>query len=173
MDRIARLRELEEIASGRDQDTSVMKWEAARLYWEEVDSGRSKADLARQIDKSAMHVTYMCRCWENFVVKPGIEWLGEPDYASLGSFYMAYNSDDVRGPQDGSASRRQSPAGKKGTGREDKEQEFSGHTLVVDIYTAASILAGNPGYWSALTGEDWTRIRETRKMLDKIGDGPD
>lgn len=168
MDRIARIIELEKASIRRDTTSSTEKWEAAHLIWLELnqDNPPSKAALGEKIGRTPQHVLYMSRCWDNFVAKPGIEWLGEPDYASLGSFYEVYNSDDVRGK--GTNSRKARPEPRETTGKADHSQDFSGHTLVTDAHTALSILSNNPGYWAALSSEDWDMIQAIPDMISRI-----
>lgn len=65
------------------------RWEAARLIVEELDSGKSQAQLAREIGKSQPHVHRMAKCWNLYLkVLP----------SERPSLNEVYNSPEVRGP---------------------------------------------------------------------------
>lgn len=107
MDRIARLIELENISGAAH---NAIRWEAAHLYWQEVQSGRTKADLAREIGKTQMHVMYMYRCWD-YIRQVGVPRDGDAfRYAAIKDFNEVYHSDEVRKPAD----RKQRKPGRDG-----------------------------------------------------------
>lgn len=94
MDRVERIIELERQAEKPVVINSRVRWELARLYWEEIEAGKSKAELAREIGKSTMHVLFMYRCWDITVAQTKMEY---NDYGGLPPFNSIYNSPEVRG----------------------------------------------------------------------------
>ena len=98
MNTVERIRELEPKAEKTSALGSKLHWEVAELYWIAIEKdGITKASLARQVGKTAMHVLYMYG-GDRIVAKPGLVWDG--DYGNLPSFYQTYNSDDVRSPEE-------------------------------------------------------------------------
>jgi hypothetical protein len=65
------------------------RWEAARLISEELASGTSQRQLAREIGKDEKHVRLMRKCWESCGLKSA------PEDRPL--FNTVYNSTEVRG----------------------------------------------------------------------------
>lgn len=68
-----------------EREADDAQWEAARLISEELDSGKSQRQLAREIGKSQTHVRYMVKCWS----------LRE-NYSFHSSFSELYNSPEIR-----------------------------------------------------------------------------
>jgi hypothetical protein len=147
---------------------SEYNWRASRLIWEEVQAGTKQVDLAQQIGKSQSHVTRLKKCWQIFVINPGVEF---SCYADLGSFYEAYNSPEVHGESQRRNERNrgdygQGPGGKNSRSSED--DDFSGHGLVARAYTAISILSNNPGFWDVLGEEDWIMLKAVPGLVSSI-----
>lgn len=155
-DRIDRIIELERLA----EVSSAARWEAAHLYYQEIESGTTKAEIAERIGKSAMHVIFMYRCWKFTVEDTGMVGV---EYDALPPFSEVYNSDEVRAPADRERRkpRRQSavePA------KEDDEEGNSGHALVVRAYNALAQLRDNPAYLPLLSGEDVNAIHRIHAL---------
>jgi hypothetical protein len=147
---------------------SEYNWRASRLIWEEVQAGTKQVDLAQQIGKSQSHVTRLKKCWQIFVIDPGVEF---SCYADLGSFYEAYNSPEVHGESQRRNERNrgdygQGPGGKNSRSSED--EDFSADGLIKRSYTALSILANNPAFWPLLTKEGHNMLQGCYDWLDKI-----
>lgn len=68
-----------------EREADDAQWEAARLITEELDSGKSQRQLAREIGKSQTHVRYMAKCW-----------LLRENYSFHSSFSELYNSPEIR-----------------------------------------------------------------------------
>lgn len=154
--RIERIRELEQQAEKPAATDSALRWEAAKLYWEEVtESKRSKADIARDIGKSAMHVLYMFRCWDVVVVKHGMP---HDDYTSLPPFNQTYNSSEVREPgQDDVSDTGGNKPSRKRHGEE--SADYTTHGLVETAANAVNTLAQNKAHWPLLSEDDLTVLR--------------
>lgn len=176
MNTVERIRELEPKAEKTSALGSKLHWEVAELYWIAIEKdGITKASLARQVGKTAMHVLYMYRCWDRIVAKPGLVWDG--DYGNLPSFYQTYNSDDVRSPDDedenghggGEGSRRSASS------RNEQQADYTGHGLVTDIANGVHALSRNPAYIPLLTEDDIHVLREAyaalRALLADIAPG--
>lgn len=176
MNRIERIIELEKRAERPAALDSKCKWEAARLYWEEIEAGQSKAYLAEQTGKSAMHILFMYRCWDVCIVRPAIKF---GSYEELPSFYQTYNSEEVRRPQDRERredrsaptdSRTPRGEGKRDhTPREDDGPDYTGHGLIATIVKSVAILRSNRAYWQVLSEADVTQLEgsivEVEEML--------
>jgi hypothetical protein len=68
-------------------ETDEHQWIAARLISEELETGKAKAQLGREIHKTEAHVRYMARC-HKAKLKFG---------SDLPPFNTVYNSPEVRG----------------------------------------------------------------------------
>jgi hypothetical protein len=86
--RIARIIELESQASKPESAASAVRWETARLYWEEYRAGTPQKDIAEKVGKSRPHVCYMVKCWEI---------CGRKITGDLPDFQTIYRSPEVRG----------------------------------------------------------------------------
>jgi hypothetical protein len=156
MDRIRRIIELENLSSSRNLATSGEKWEASRLIWEEVTAGKTKTELGREINKTAMHVLFMYRCWDIVVVQSGLSY---GDYGSLPSFYAIYNSPEVRGnPPDSSS---------QGRSRGNREPEDV-HSRVSRLGYLASAIAADI---SSLDERERRSIRHSIRSLERALSG--
>jgi len=67
MSNIERIIELEKFIDGDAEQLESARWEAARLIAEELESGKSKAQVAREISKSEGHVRHMAKVWESYL----------------------------------------------------------------------------------------------------------
>lgn len=145
MNRIARLRELEHLADKPVKQASAERWEAAHIYWIEVEAGRSKRNLALEIGKSAQHVVFMFRCWDIVVARSGIEGV---DYASLPSFGQVYNSDEVRGRDSGEQTERAS--GSQGSRRREPRYREPDNlqSQAMRMARLADLMNGSPKPWT-------------------------
>ena len=77
---------LEADATKLGQEADGHRWEAARLIFEEISSGKSQRQLAREIGKSYEHVRIMAKTWNIFgKCQPRL------------AFNVAYHSPGVRG----------------------------------------------------------------------------
>jgi hypothetical protein len=110
--RIARIIELEGNATKPERIASEVRWETARLYWEEYQSGTSQAAIAEKVGKSRPHVTYMVKCWDI----TGRHMAD--DLASFPDFQTIYRSPEVRGQ---SADISDSPS--RDSGRERRQRK--------------------------------------------------
>jgi len=70
-DRTRRIRELEAEADQTEGRTDELRWNAARLYAEELEAGTSSRDLAEAVGKSHTHVLRMRAIWREH--GPGYE----------------------------------------------------------------------------------------------------
>jgi hypothetical protein len=73
------------------QRTEADQWEAARLIFEELESGKTQRELAGEIGKSLAHVSYMAATWRRSV------HLGEQDRPA---FNEAYHDRQPENPRD-------------------------------------------------------------------------
>jgi hypothetical protein len=150
---------------------SEYNWRASKLIWEEVESGTKQKDLAEQIGKSPAHITRLKKCWQVFVIGPGVEF---GSFRDLGSFYEAYNSPEVHGESQRNNERNRGSNG-QGRGGQNKrtreDEDFSGHGLVSRAYTALSILSGNPAFWPVLAEEDWVMLQAMPDLLRQVDQG--
>ena len=77
----------EQEASRLQAEADEHQWIAARLISEELETGKSKAQLGREIHKTEAHVRYMARC-HKAKLKFG---------SDAPPFNTVYNSPEVRG----------------------------------------------------------------------------
>jgi hypothetical protein len=92
VDRIARIIKLEGAVAKPERIASAVRWETAKLYWEEVQAGTQQKDIAARVGKGKPHVHYMVRCWI-YVIESGLE---TQDLSSLPDFQGLYRSDVIR-----------------------------------------------------------------------------
>jgi len=155
-DRVAEIKRHLAAAEGPDRDASIHMWEAARLIWEEIDSGKSRRALGQEIGKSHTHVRYMFNCWDIVGRKIG----GKPE--DLPQFSEVYHSTEVRGePSEGSGDGQ-------GNKRRREPPDHTAHGLVMSASESIDGLARNPPYWVLLTEEDWTVLRELPAVIDAL-----
>jgi len=150
-DRIEEIKFHLSAAEGPDRQAGIHMWEAARLIWEEVDSGTSRRELAREIGKSHTHVRYMYNCWD---------LVGRKTDGDLPNFNEVYHSSEVRGENEDTE-----PSERK-RGRE--PEDHSAHGLVMTITGALGELTGNPAFWPLMTDEDWALISEVPAVIDAL-----
>jgi hypothetical protein len=149
---------------------SEHNWAAAKLIWEEVQAGTRQKDLAERIGKSQAHISRLKKCWQVFVVIPGVEY---PSLRALGSFYEAYNSPEVHGESSRSNERnRRSDRGQGQGGRNKRSSEpdndFSADGLARKMYEAASILSRNPAFWPLLTVDGQACVEAVPDLVSAI-----
>lgn len=101
-ERIARIIELEGTAIRPERIASATRWETAHLYWDEHDSGTSQSAIAKRVEKSQPHISYMTKAWETIAL------IFSGDYESLPEFAEVYRSSDVRGQSAGGERRKES-----------------------------------------------------------------
>ena len=69
-DRVQQIIKLEAEADQAEATASEIRWEAARLIWEELQSGKPQRQLAREIGKSQGHVSKCSAMWERYADSP-------------------------------------------------------------------------------------------------------
>jgi hypothetical protein len=151
MDRIAEIKRHLSIAEGDERTVSAHRWEAARLIWEEIEEGKSRRELAREIGKSHTHVRYMYNCWDlvgrKLVVSGGSD--------ALPNFQAVYMSDEIRFPEDDEHKAQE----RHQRQREREQEDHTAHGLVMRAANAVDSLARNSAYWPLLTDDDWDVLR--------------
>lgn len=158
MDTVQRIKELEPKAEKTTAIGSKLHWEVAQLYWTAIEKeGITKASLARQVGKSAMHVLYMYRCWDRIVVKTGLVY--DEDYGNLPSFYPTYNSAEVRGDSDQNEDVSDTGGSKRKHGHGEEPADYTTHGLVEAAAKAVNTLAQNKAHWPLLSEDDLTVLR--------------
>jgi len=152
VDRIAEIKHHLAEADGDEATVSVHRWAAARLIYEEVQSGTSRRALAEQVGKSHTHIRYMYNCWD--IVGRKLQVSGSEK--SLPNFQAIYASDEIRGMEDGE---EQKGSGDRRRKRPDDENSYTTHGLVVQAATAIDALARNKTHHSLLTEDDLKLLR--------------
>jgi len=145
MDRIARIIELEGEAAKSEKIASAVRWETAKLYWEEAQSGTAKTDIAEKVGKSRPHVSYMVKCWEICGRKLMGSLADFPDFQSI------YHSEQVRGPSAGTD---------YGSGEREPDDV---HTRVRKLAALASAITPDAG---SLTAQERGRLRHAIRTLE-------
>ena len=56
----------EALADRGQEAVDKHRWEAARLIWEELATGKTQETLAEEIGKSQSHVSKMARAWQKY-----------------------------------------------------------------------------------------------------------
>lgn len=161
MERIEEIRKHEAIADRQEHLTSMHRWMAAELIWEEVTSGTSRRELATEIGKSHTHVRYMFNCWD-MVGRKMID--GVKSHTDLPNFNTVYNSAEVRGehdPDGGEEGEREGSHRRKGQ----EPDDYSAHGLVMAASNSVDALARNRAYWPLLTDDDIAVLRELMPVI--------
>lgn len=86
LSRVDQIIYIEAQADKLEEDVNSLRWQAAELIWQELDSGKSQRQLASEIGKSATHVNHMAKTWRVCLGKH-----------PLPPFNEAYHSPEVRG----------------------------------------------------------------------------
>jgi hypothetical protein len=139
--------------------------------WEEVEAGRAKKELAREISKHPNHVRWMVRCWELV----GKDIPGYPNGA-LPPFNDVYKSTEVRGDsgqdpdrEDGRtrAARAARPARdfSQGTPSGDQKEDKSWAAVIIE---ATDMLERVPGFWDMLSTEELNGLRRAYIGIGKV-----
>jgi len=153
-ERIAAIKQHLEAAEVPNKLASFHMWSAAMLMWEEVDNGKSRSALGREIGKSHTHVRYMYNCWDVVGRKLG----GKIE--DLPPFNEVYHSTEVRGdpesaPESTERQRREAP-------------DHTAHGQVMAAANALNALATNPAYWPLLDDGDWMILSELPAVIESI-----
>lgn len=73
LDRVARIKFCETEAQKLYENAEALQWEAAELIATELAEGKTQRELAKEIGKSQMHVSYMSRIWKIKLENPGVQ----------------------------------------------------------------------------------------------------
>lgn len=152
VDRIARIIELEGTAAKPEKVASEVRWETARLYWEEARSGTSQTDIAAAVGKSRPHVSYMIKCWEVCGRLFTGKLAGFPDFQSI------YRSAEVRGQSAEPTSER------GGDGSRRQRQPDDIHAKVAKFGYLAGDIAGSI---AATSGQERNALRHALRTLER------
>jgi hypothetical protein len=165
MNWIQEVREHLEAAKAHDITASEHNWTAARILWEKFDNDKTlvQAQVARELGCSPMHITFMRRCWQVFVVDHDVQISSVRD---LGSFYMAYNSDEVRKPEDSYHGGEGERGSRRKPGRPEPDiRDYSADGRAELAHRAVSSLVDNPDSKKLLTEDGIAHLRETYDAL--------
>jgi hypothetical protein len=169
MDRIEEIIQLEKMADRDDGTLSQQRWRAAKLIWEEIQEGATKASLAERIGKSRQHVLYMWRSWD--LVGRNL------DYGDLPPFNGIYSSSEVRGePQpvaaeEATAPRRRRAAVAEPTESEEPIDPRRTVSLWIDqIEDALNQLTTYRIAWEFATSEDLSKLGGIGERVRTLGE---
>jgi len=155
--RVAEIKSHLEAAEVPNREASTHMWIAARLIWEEVESGKSRRALGDEIGKSHTHVRYMYNCWSVVgLAHPGTK----PE--DLPPFNEVYHSTEVRGDPESA------PEGEAGQRKRPEPPDHTAHGHVMAAAEAIDALLRNPAYWPLLTNDDWVILRELPAVIDGL-----
>ena len=166
MDRLVRIRELLGSTARTARTDSDALWEAARLIWEERQTGRSLREIAEALGYSHMTIQYYARCWE-LMRKRGLVGSG----SALPDFRDIYYSAEVRGAQSTRTSRRPDPADHTADGAEARGRraprpaaDTARHRQrpadwIADANEALGRLAAHPATWPHIAPRDVSSLR--------------
>jgi hypothetical protein len=154
------------VADGTDAGADPHRWEASRLIYDDLQTGKSLRELGREIGKSHMYVQYMQRTWalgKDFcpVYDPtGLSGTTWPDFKEI--FYSA----EVRGE----ASAKPKPSRKSPKGKSDPKEQGD-ESLSGQIRKAAELfnmIVTNPAIADTLSEEDYAVIEAMLEDIDLL-----
>lgn len=158
-ERIARIIELEGTAVRPEKIASATRWETAHLYWDEVKSGTSQSSIAKRVEKSQPHISYMCKAWDTIAL------IFSGDYESLPEFAEVYRSSDVRGQSAGGERRKES-------GREPRPRPRPPETVHEWVNRVCGLAAKIRAYPDGITASEARNLRHAIRSLERAI-GPD
>jgi hypothetical protein len=183
MSNVEKIKKLEAEADKLSAEYESNRWEAARLISEELASGMSQRELARQIGKSDTHVIRMRKCWEAKC---------NPRVADNRTFNEVYHSTEVRGepkpkpepePEkrpEPEERRRQRPEpdddweeekGKRKEEQEEKEKNQTANGWALKITASVDMLHQYNTLWGDLSDGSLERLEESITKIETIIEG--
>lgn len=166
MNRIQEIIRLESEAALPEGEASLRRWQVARLMWEEVQTGKSRNELAEEVGKSRKHVQWMVKSWE--VVGQHI-----PTGGVFPPFNPVYHGPEVRGEsvvRDDSAMprsgvRKEPKDFSQGTPKDEQAQEKSWPAAIAE---AADMLQRFPAFWDMIGESELEGLDRARYTIEEI-----
>jgi hypothetical protein len=149
--RIAKIIRLEQLAKVPESNVSDVRWQAAKLYWEEHHSGTPQKEISERVGKSQPHVCYMIKCWD--ICGRLIDGSALPEFQSI------YHSSEVRGP---SFDEDRPHSGGQRERRRPRPDDI--HTRVAKLGWLADAIEPDAG---ALTAQDQKDLRHHIRTLER------
>lgn len=153
MNRIDEIIYHETAADAESSTRSAHRWQAAKLIYEEVESGKTKYKLAQEIGKSQHHVRWSARCWDLV----GKHYADGNEFSDFPNFNDTYHSDMIRGDQElPSEERKPRSSGRSWSSSNEaaEPERDNAPAWVAMADEAARLLDAHPITWQLLTEDD-------------------